>query len=74
LREYDSAPNIDTWHKTGRKLGLNEPPVSWPENKAWLDERIDKGDDFWIATHPSTLPPVKGGYLPGQPNEYFTVR
>jgi len=27
-----------------------------------------------LTTDPSTLPPVSGGYIPGQPNGYFTAR
>ncbi len=74
LRKFDGDPNVDTWHKSGRVPRPGEPAVTWPENRKWLDERIDRGDEFWITTHPSTLPPVKGGYVPGVPNGYFTAK
>jgi RHS repeat-associated protein len=74
LKKFDAIPNIDTWRKTGRKPGPGEPQVTWSENKLWLQERIDRGDKFIIATDPSTLPPVMGGYIPGTPNGYFTAR
>ena len=38
------------------------------------DERIARGDKFAIATDPAILPPVKGGYISGQPNGFFTAR
>ena len=74
LDQFADNPSIDTWAKSGRIPGGGEPPVTWAENQTWLDERICRGDDFGIATDPTTLPPVKGGYIPGQPNGYFTAR
>jgi hypothetical protein len=74
LVKFDGNPNVDTWHKSGRIPGPGEPQVTWPENRAWLDERIARGDEFWISTNPSSLPPAKGGYVPGTPNGYFTAR
>ncbi|WMJ72299.1 hypothetical protein RCC89_03850 [Cytophagaceae bacterium ABcell3] len=74
LRKYDNDPIFDTWHKSGRKPKPGEPPVTWKENEKWLQDRIDRGDKFWIATDPNTLPSVKNGYVPGQPNGYFTAR
>lgn len=35
---------------------------------------IDRGDSFIILTDPASLPSVKGGYVPGSPNGYFTAR
>jgi RHS repeat-associated protein len=74
LGKFADDPAIDTWAKSGRLPGVGDPPVTWAENKAWLDTRIARGDTFGIATDPLTLPPVKGGYIPGQPNGYFTAR
>jgi RHS repeat-associated protein len=74
LKKFDADPNIDTWWKSGRVPKAGEPPVTWKENEAWLRERVDRGDSFAIATDPATLPPVRGGYRPGQPNGYFTAR
>ena len=74
LEQFADNPAVDTWAKSGRIPAPGEPPVTWAENKAWLDERIARGDQFGIATDPATLPPVKNGYIPGQPNGYFTAR
>jgi len=46
LRKFDDIDSIDTWHKSGRKPKDGEPPVTWAENKQWLQERIDRGDEF----------------------------
>ena len=74
IRKYSADDTIDSWAKSGRLPGKGDPPVTWAENKKWLQERIDRGDNFIIATNPKTLPPVKGGYIPGKPNGYFTAR
>lgn len=37
-------------------------------------ERVARGDTFGIATDPRTLPPVRGGFIEGTPNGYFTAR
>jgi RHS repeat-associated protein len=74
LERFANNPAIDTWAKSGRIPGTGASPVTWAENKAWLDARITRGDKFGIATDPVTLPPVKGGFIPGQPNGYFTAR
>ena len=74
LKHLDDMPNIDTWRRSGRIPGPDGHPVTWAENKRWLDERIARGDRFAIATNPNTLPPVKGGFIPGTPNGYFTAR
>ena len=74
LEQFDDNPAIDTWSKSGRNPGPGEPPVSWEENEGWLLERIRRGDDFGLATDPRELPPASGGYIPGEPNGYFTGR
>jgi hypothetical protein len=50
------------------------PFSPWRENQEWLDVRIARGDQFILATDPLTLPPVKGGWIEGLPNGYFTAR
>jgi len=74
LERFDAVPDVDTWRRSGRIPGPEDPPVTWLENKQWLDERIARGDTFGIATDPSQLPATKGGYVPGVPNGYFTAR
>ncbi|MBX3445015.1 MAG: hypothetical protein KF774_21625 [Planctomyces sp.] len=76
LKRFDGIPNVDTWHKTGRMPGPNDPPVSWTENKSWLDARIQRGDNFGLATDPLTLPPTRLPLpLPDpMPSGYFTAR
>ncbi len=49
LERFDDDPNIDTWAKSGRMPGPGEPKVNWPENLAWLRERVLRGDRFGIA-------------------------
>ncbi|MDC1142324.1 polymorphic toxin-type HINT domain-containing protein [Planctomycetota bacterium] len=71
---FHGDPGIDSWAKSGRIPGDGDIPVDWFENRAWLKERIRRGDDFLLATDRSTLPPVKNGYVPGKPNGYFTAR
>jgi RHS repeat-associated protein len=70
LIQFDKDPLIDTW----RKSGIPGKGITWPQNRAWLDARIARGDRFGIATNPNTLPPVLNGYIPGVPNGYFTAR
>jgi RHS repeat-associated protein len=74
LAKFGGDPAIDTWAKSGRIPAAGEAPVTWAENAKWLTERVARGDRFGIATDPATLPPVKGGYIPGVPNGYFTAR
>ena len=74
LARFDGDPDVDTWRKSGRRPGPGGPPILWPENVAWLQFRIDRGDDFALATDAAALPPVAGGYHPGTPNGYFTAR
>jgi hypothetical protein len=67
----------DHWYKSGRvpDVDLGEPPVTWAENQAWLDERIQRGDKFILGTDPTTLPPPDAhGFIEGVPNGYFTAR
>jgi hypothetical protein len=71
LEQFADNPLVDTWAKSGRMGGAD---IKWPENRAWLDERIARGDEFWLATDPSTLPPRVGGYQAGVPNGYFTAK
>ena len=69
LKNFSDLSYVDTWWKSG--LGND---ITWKVNQNWLDVRIDRGDQFWMATDPSTLPPVNGGFIPGVPNGYFTAR
>jgi hypothetical protein len=73
LTNFNNDPLIDTWLKSGRIPLIGEPPVTWTENRTWLDVRIARGDLFGIATDPAILPPVINGYIPGTPNGYFTA-
>lgn len=74
LKKYDGYSNVDSWKKTGRKPGSTGEKVTWTENRKWLQDRIDRGDVFIMSIDPKTLPPVKGGFVPNQPNGYFTAR
>jgi len=74
LNKYDLDDAVDTWRKSGRIPAPGELPIRWAENVKWLQDRIDRGDRFWIATNPYTLPNAIGGYIPGVPNGYFTAR
>ena len=74
LDRFSRDPLMDTWGKSGRMPGPGERPVTWAENEAWLRARVAHGDTFAIATNPATLPPVRGGFIPGTPNGYFTAR
>jgi hypothetical protein len=70
LRQFDNYSNVDTWHKSGRIP--NDPinnPVTWTENRRWLDERINRGDTFIMTMDPSKLPTQ---YIKGTPNGWFT--
>jgi hypothetical protein len=44
LKAVAENPAIDSWAKSGRMPGPGEPRVSWAENRAWLQERIERGD------------------------------
>jgi hypothetical protein len=74
LKQFVDDPAIDTWWKSGRIPGPPPDRITWKENEDWLWYRMLRGDKFGIATDPATLPPVKGGYIAGQPNGYFTAR
>lgn len=74
LKKYDGYSNVDSWKKTGTKPGSTGEKVTWTENRKWLQDRIDRGDVFIMSIDPKTLPPVKGGFVPNQPNGYFTAR
>ena len=69
LLRFADDPNFDTWWKSGRMPGPNDPPVTIPEHRAWLEFRIDRGDRFGIATDPALLSDT---YVAGEPNGYFT--
>ncbi len=71
LPQFGSRNDIDTWAKSGRIPVEGEPPVTWPENKAWLNTRIERGDAFGLATPETELSPT---YVPGEPNGHFTFR
>jgi hypothetical protein len=74
LKRFENEPTVDTWWKSGRIPKPGEKPVSWSENADWLRKRAARGDTFGIATDPSSLPNVLGGYVPGSPNGYFTAK
>lgn len=74
LKRFEALDGVDTWLRSGRIPEAGDPPVAWRENRLWLDERIARGDTFGIATNPVNLPEVIGGFIPGQPNGYFTAR
>lgn len=74
LQRVANESGTDSWAKSGRLPGPGEKPVTWTENRKWLQDRIDRGDSFIILTNPSSLPSVRGGYVPGSPNGYFTAR
>ena len=71
LKQFDDTPGIDTWWKSGRIPGEGDAPVSWQENQAWLDERIQRGDNFVLATPENEL---GTSYVKGTPNGFFTFR
>jgi hypothetical protein len=64
LKAFDENADIDSWRKSGRVPGMGDPPVTWTENKQWLDDRIARGDQFGLATDPNALPPIKGATFP----------
>lgn len=74
LQRFATDPKIDTWAKSGRIPAAGEPPIKWAENAQWIMERVNRGDRFGIATDPATLPARIGGFVPGAPNGYFTVK
>lgn len=60
----------DTWWKSGRLPSRDGGGrVTWPENKKWLQDRINRGDTFGIATDPKLFPME---YIPGEPNGWMT--
>ena len=69
LKYFDNFSNVDTWHKSGRIPKSGDKPVSWAENRKWLQERIDRGDTFIMTMDPKKLPTK---YVPGVPNGWFT--
>ena len=69
LKKFDNISNIDTWHKSGRIPGKGDSPVTWAENRMWLQKRIDRGDSFIMTMNPNKLPTK---YVPGKPNGWFT--
>ena len=71
LEQFEDNPNIDTWAKSGRRPVDGEPRVTWPENRRWLQDRIDRGDSFGIASDPETLGKE---YVENLPNGNFTYR
>jgi hypothetical protein len=73
LKRFAGDDTIDTWWRSGRMPGPGEPDVSLAENRAWLMERVERGDSFGIATDPGTLPAVVGGRIPGIGNGYYTA-
>jgi len=70
LLKYNPFDNVDTWHKSGRKPSLDGGDmITWPENRKWIQARIDRGDTFIMTMPPSQLPTE---YVPGKPNGWFT--
>jgi RHS repeat-associated protein len=70
LTKYDDVINVDTWRKSGRIPSTNGGgKVTWPENRKWLQERIDRGDTFIMTMDPKNLPTE---YIPNSPNGWFT--
>lgn len=70
LLKYADFPNVDTWHKSGRIPSINGGDmVTWPENRKWIQQRIDRGDTFIMTMPPSQLPTER---IPGKPNGWFT--
>lgn len=69
LKMFDDVPNVDTWHKSGRIPRGNDPQISWAENRAWLQQRIDRGDTFIMTMDPAKLP---ASHIKGSPNGWFT--
>jgi hypothetical protein len=73
LRRFHDNDLYDTWWKSGRipERDGGRPVVGWPENRQWLDERINANDIFYIATDPETL---SSDWIEGVPNGNFTWR
>ncbi len=70
LLKYNPFDNVDTWHKSGRKPSIDGGDmITWPENRKWIQSRIDRGDTFIMTMPPSQLPTE---YVPGKPNGWFT--
>jgi hypothetical protein len=77
LEKFGPDPSIDTWAKSGKIPVPGDAPVTWAENRTWLEARVARGDKCGIATDAKTLPPVVGGvggYKPGVPNGCVTAR
>ncbi|MDB5335395.1 MAG: hypothetical protein JWN70_1014 [Planctomycetaceae bacterium] len=73
LKQFDNVPSVDTWRMSGIKAERGKR-ITWPQNEAWLQERIARGDRFGFATDTATLPPRVGVYIDGVPNGYLTRR
>ncbi len=73
LKKFDLDVKFDSWRKSGRRPSNGEPAVTLPENRKWLQDRIDRGDKFILATDPASLPPLRGGYKANEPNGWFTT-
>jgi RHS repeat-associated protein len=74
LKKFADQTHIDTWAKSGPGPLPGRNLVTWTQNRAWLEERIARGDRFAIATDPSSLPPTMNGRIEGVPNGYYTAR
>ena len=64
---FAGTPGIDTWIDSGLPVYGRTP--SWAENQAWLQERIDRGDSFYLATPESEISPK---FVADVPNGHFT--
>jgi RHS repeat-associated protein len=69
LKKYDAFVQIDTWRKTGPDILPGNTQITWPQNRKWLDARIERGDTFIMTMDPTKLPTE---YIPGTPNGWFT--
>lgn len=69
LLKYSDDVNIDTWHKSGPDILPGKDKITWPQNKKWLDKRIERGDTFIMTMDPKDLPTE---YIEGSPNGWFT--
>lgn len=73
LAKYNQYENVDTWAKSGRMPGPGDPQVTWPENQGWIDDRVDRGDDFLLGTDRATLD-TKYNWDGSGGNGFFTYR
>ena len=71
IKRFAGESGFDTWWDSGPPPIPPKTLVSWAQNKVWLNERIARGDSFWLATDPSTFPIE---YVPGNANGWFTKR